>query len=302
MRVSPRFQPAAALIVVLTAGSPTGAQPPSADPALRSPGVDQVLFEQQRRERRNDGYSPAQGGMSTASAPSLPDGTPFSRLAGRLTYSADGATAFTPLDAEGKPGPTLALLPGSARMRAGRLLSASADAAVLLTGQYYGYRNESLLLLTSITRNDTPGDAPPATVPPADPNPSARDVAGRLEAGRTSPRALDPRADVGAERATGPSESRLREGEILTGRAGRLVTAADGEPALAFDNDPDSPAWPALPIVRCRMRERVEAVLAGRAEGPRVRMSGRLLVDNDRAYLMPTYFQVLPEGDLAPRQ
>ncbi|MBM4108673.1 MAG: hypothetical protein FJ255_07660 [Phycisphaerae bacterium] len=299
MRVSRFTLPphSAAGLLLLAAGLASGAHtPPSADPALRSPGADQVLFEQQRRERNDDAYSPTSGGSTIGRAPGIPDGTPFTRLKGRLVQSPDGDLAFEPADAQHPV--ALPLIPGSARARLDPL--AAANTTVLLTGQYYGYRDQTLVLVSTFARADAPDAAPPPPDAPPPANPTARELAERLDAQRSAPRALDPRADAAPTRPD--ALSGLREGEILAGRAGRLVTGPDGTPALAFDNDLDSPAWPALPVVRCRMRERFEAVLAGRAEGPRVRASGRLLVENGRAYLMPTLFQVLPDSDLTPRQ
>lgn len=275
-----------------------GQTPPSADPALRSPGVDQVLLEQQRRQRRDEGYSPSSGGAPPTPAPGIIDGTPFTGLTGRLGLSEDGTLVLEPDDPSAAPAGRLAILPGAARARLQRLLASAGQARVRVTGQFYGYRQETLVLVSTFTRAEGASEpAPVAPTTPADPNPAARDLAASLEATRAGPRALDPRAEE-----TPRAESRLREGEILAGRAARLITGPDGMPALAFDNDPDSPAWPPLSIVPCRMRERLEAVLAGRAEGPRVRASGRLLVEHDRAFVLPTFFQVLPDSDLASRQ
>ncbi len=285
------------ILTLLLSAAADAQSPPSADPALRSPGVDQVLFEQLRRERRDEAYAPATGGSSAARPAAVPDGTPFTRVTGRLILTDEGALVFEPSDASLRASGRLEILPGGARERLHKLLAVDGIGEVMLTGQFYGYRNRRLALVSTFARAEGVDAAPPAAMLPADPNPEARDLATRLESARSGPRALDRHAE-----ATPRSDVRLRDGEILTGRTGRLVTGASGEPTLAFDNDPDSPALPALPIVHCRMRERLEAVLGGRAEGPRVRMSGRLLVENDRPHLLPTFFQVLPDTDLITRQ
>lgn len=284
--------------VALPVAYPVGAQvPPSADPALRVPGVDQVLSEQERRRNRDDAYSPTTGGVTTPRAPALPDGTPIVRLPGRLALADDGSLIFRPAEASAGIAGPLTVMPGAARERLLKLLAAEGSIDVLITGQFYGYRHHALILISTFVRAEGIADAPTPHQPLNEPNPAALDLAGRLESARDGPRALDRRAEA-APRA----DSRLREGEILTGRTGRLVIGPDGEPALAFDNDPDSPARPPLRIVPCRMRERIEAVLGGRAEGPRVRASGRTLVENDRPYLLPTFFQILPDSDLLTRQ
>jgi hypothetical protein len=294
MRLIDRAIPLATLLLAHPAAANV---PPSADPALRVPGVDQVLSEQERRTSRDDAFSPTTGGAATPRAPALPDGTPIVRLPGRLAVADDGSLLFRPTDASAGIADPLTVMPGAARERLLKLLAAEGSIDVLITGQFYGYRHRALILVSTFVRAEGAADAPTSHPPHNEPNPTALDLAGRLESARVGPRALDRRAEAAPR-----SESRLREGEILTGRTGRLVTGPDGEPALAFDNDPDSPARPPLRIMPCRMRERLEAVLGGRAEGPRLRASGRLLVENDQAYLLPTFFQILPDSDLITRQ
>jgi hypothetical protein len=258
------------------------------------------------------------------------EGTFFAARRGSVARFATGDIVFIPSPPanDGVPPDPAMLLQPSAKLT--QLLTAlSGDVAeVSISGQVFVYRGRHHLLVTafSISAADetVPTDPaatptiPPATSPPTSPttpdtnqdanpdanqdaNPGVDELIKALEGDR-GPRAIDPSPSTKPEGAA--PGTLLAEGTVLIARSGRLVRPVDvnGRICFSFDNDPDSPTPPPILIAPCRMLEQMEALTYLRGESTALRMSGRILVFKGRNYLLPTMFQAVRTGDIAPLQ
>jgi hypothetical protein len=94
------------------------------------------------------------------------------------------------------------------------------------------------------------------------------------------------------------------EGTILVSKRGRVVrlTGEGGRLGFALDNDPNSPAQPPMILHPCRVMESMEAMASLKGENVSYRVSGRVMVFAGKNYLLPTFYQLVPKGDITPRQ
>jgi hypothetical protein len=165
----------------------------------------------------------------------------------------------------------------------------------------------------------SPASAPvPSTTTPADSDPRVTDLIRDLEQSRTGPRRVSPAPSAPAVVTpaapvapaqvatadvvkTGPLSN---EGSLLTSRRGRLVRLANEGGRLGFviDNDPNSPGAAPMILQPCRVMQQMESLSAMRGDAMSFRVSGRVMVYAGKNYLLPTFFQLPPKTDIAPRQ
>lgn len=175
--------------------------------------------------------------------------------------------------------------------------------------------------------------APVAVAAPADnisndqavKDPRVTDLIRDLEGSRTGvasgePRRLTPQAPVPQQPIvpvveSKPADERVvitddkqtsisNEGTIIVSKRGRVVrlVSEGGRLGFAVDNDPNSPARPPMILQPCRVMERMEAMAASKGDNVSYRVSGRVMVFGGKNYLLPTFFQLVPKGDITPRQ
>jgi hypothetical protein len=281
LRGAPRAAPSVLLLtVVALAGAVAG--PSSAGP----PGV-----EVSRQGR----------------VPLLPEGAVLQGAIGSVRFDeVDRVWVFEPRVSAAELSRQFILHPGGAR---GDLLSALATAEgdrveCEIWGTVFIYRGRNHLLATAanpIEAPPAPIEAPPviAPIPQPAPQPDAfeeDDLAARLErelearVGR-APRAFEPVQVEGDVAAPVVSERRWqrRRGHF------RRDTAA-GMLLFVPEADGTGEREPPLMVLPCRMLERIEAAIAG-PTAPRIqRVSGLVIVEGDRRYLLPTAFEVPQEG------
>ena len=256
----------------------------------------------------------------------LAEGTYVPRMVGRVVKVARGEVVFAPDVDQGEQGmagtpnplPLMVLLPSVRRDQLSAALGGvwRADGAqpesggaerYVLGGQVYVYHGRSHLLCSTFSTASSA--MPKGTVPTTGADSAAPGRAGvdeliqQLEEASGGQRALTP----GARRRDKEDESvaaAMAEGSVVTNRRGRLVRLSDEDGRLAFvvDNDPDSPAMPAMVLVPCQMLEQVEGVVAARGQEVVVRMSGRVLTSANKASLLPVYFRVERRADITPGQ
>ncbi len=268
----------------------------------------------------------------------LAEGTYVPRIGGRVVKTTRGEIVFAPdTQQEGgaaaglpSPLPLMVLLPsvrrdqlsaamedgiGADAKRTGSTSIAASDRAVL-GGQVYVYHGRSYLLCSTFSsastapkskdpqspqRPEKPAASPAA--PSAPERPGVQELIHELEKSAEEQRALTP----GTRRRVSEDDSvaaAISEGSVVSNRRGRLVRLTDERGRLAFvvDNDPDSPALPALVMVPCQMLEQIEGVVAARGPEISVKMSGRVLTSNNKAMLLPVFFQVERRTDVTPGQ
>lgn len=270
-----------------------------------------------------------------------PEGTFLLTRRGVVVQSETGEYVFLPAKesgggkADAAAPPTLAqtplvLLPSQRLAQLVTKVSSPADAVgVSVSGQVFAYRDRQYLLLSMFTFESspvTPDVSPPAKSSGEAPRKraaaqaSADELMGDLEKRSGTSRAM---GDVPAATPAPPAPrtgedseaskslrgveriaaSLKTEGTVLTGKRGRIVrSGADRSIAIAIDNDPDSPAGSPMPMLPCRVLETMEALVGQRGDSLAVRFSGRVTVYLGKNYLLPTMYQVVRPGDVAPMQ
>lgn len=166
----------------------------------------------------------------------------------------------------------------------------------------------------STSQNSAPHNATPDRASmTADPR--VEDLMRSLEADRgearvleptrsAAPGAAEPNEGLGANGGAGASLAPLAEGTLFSMRRGRLVRSDrdGGKYVFAFDNDPNSKAPGAMPLLPCRLLELMERTASLRGEDLVFRVSGRVTVFDGRNYLMPITYQVGRSNDVTPLQ
>ncbi|MBX3390091.1 MAG: hypothetical protein KF691_11650 [Phycisphaeraceae bacterium] len=204
-----------------------------------------------------------------------------------------------------------------------------AETRVEVSGQLFVYRERQQLLPTifTVTRAPTPASIPakpaaPAakdeseeatSVRPGD-DPEVADIIKQLETRRsealpqisiTNPKdektddskaATEPEAEH-----AGAARSLVPEGTIFTDRRGRLVRMGD-RLGIAFDGDANTPAEPAMYIIRSKALERLEGAIANRTGTLDIVMTGRVYAYRNQNYILPLHAQLEPVGQIRPLQ
>jgi len=97
------------------------------------------------------------------------------------------------------------------------------------------------------------------------------------------------------------SRSLVPEGTIFTDRRGRLVRIGD-RLGIAFDGDANTPAEPAMYIIRSKALERLEGAISSRTGSVDIVMTGRVYTYRNQNYILPLMAQLEPQGQLKPLQ
>jgi hypothetical protein len=185
-----------------------------------------------------------------------------------------------------------------------------AQSTFAISGEVFSYRGVNYLLPTAAAlesaRTQPPASQPALPTPAPAGSAEVQDLIRRLEAQRDRPRTLDPAAMQGRPAADSDSSARaniIAEGKTLVRRKGRLVRTASGDYAFVFDAG--SGAEPSLdrplPLAPCLMLQQMESLPGRLGDAAVIELSGRILVYNNRNYLIPTLYQVQPKNDLQPR-
>jgi hypothetical protein len=98
-------------------------------------------------------------------------------------------------------------------------------------------------------------------------------------------------ARAGERQASGPG-ARLREGSMIQSRRARLTRSGTEMWSLVFDADASGLSDPPMIIAPCLGLELMEE-LATRPDGsPVILVSGQVLIDDGRLWLLPTSFRI----------
>jgi hypothetical protein len=257
----------------------------------------------------------------------IPEGTYLPRVVGRAVRTARGEVVFAPdatqpdtSAALPSPLPLMVLLPSVRRDQLASALTddplgvasdapaaptATTPKPYTLAGQVYVYHGRTYLLCSTFAALAASAKAPDAA--------SATDAHGavdqlitELERAGDERRVLTPGATSvrSRDRKDDAVIAAMTEGSVITSRRGRLLrlTEEGGRLAFVVDNDPDSPALPALVLLPCQVLEEVESVVAARGPEVSVKMSGRIVTAGSKASLLPVFFQVERRADITPGQ
>jgi hypothetical protein len=266
-------------------------------PVVDAPGLSNVDLSLPARRLYTEGtFLPARRG------------TLIRARTGDIIFLADTAPDARPA----RPEPPMILLAGQRLAQIDTAMSAPAfSGRAGIGGQVFVYRDRHYLLPTLFTplapdaepQPKEPAPAPPST--PQDPDPRIEDLIKDLESQRSAPRAITPLPAPAAQpEPDQPRANLLPEGTILVFRRARLIRLADhaGRIALAFDNDPDSPAPPPMLIEPCAQLQRIESLAASRGDSTPLKVSGRVLTYKGRNHLLPTFVQAISPGEVVPMQ
>lgn len=249
--------------------------------------------------------------------PLLPEGVVLQGAVGTIDFDQeDSVWLFRPRVSEAGLGRVLVILPGEVRADLAEVFAASVEASDEATpiefeifGRVYAHRGRNYLLASGLNRLEPspepetePAKAPatPPATPPAATDPfgddflEGDDLATRLEAeleaqvGRAPRSVAIDRPDAAVvevkERRIHRRRGHLRR-DVVTGTM-LFVPEADGTGAR-------DPQYELLP---CRELERLEA-FAARPETPRIiRLSGLVIEEGSRRFLLPSSFTAPREG------
>ncbi|GJQ28694.1 MAG: hypothetical protein HBSAPP03_05780 [Phycisphaerae bacterium] len=310
-------------LVAVVLAQPQGT-PPSRDPALTSPAVEDRLVEQQRKSLNTDpiapvarppaqtaipGVPPPRGvTLSISGRARLPEGAFLDPTPGLIRRASTGDVIFDPLPrADGTPlPPTFILLPCALLAD---ILAGEADRTVVLGGQAFSYQARPYLLPTIVLHDDVPAITPadatrPHPASPVDAEMSAADLIKAMETGAI-PRTIIPLDQVEDPRSRSalPTEQ-ADDGKLLVNRRARIVRLpqAGGRFGVTFDNDHDSPTSGPLVLLPCRALERLEATASHRGDAAAYTVSGRVYTFDGQSYLLPVFVQVQRQTDVTPMQ
>ncbi|MGH7243516.1 MAG: hypothetical protein ACREJD_08890 [Phycisphaerales bacterium] len=269
----------------------------------------------------------------------FPEGTFLVRRTGTVRILKTGEAVFipdvpSPRDARRRGERPMILLPSQTLSALQSSIATSAnpeETRVEVSGQLFVYRERQQLLPTIFTvvraapapvdagakpmaaptHHDESGEA--TSVRPGD-DPEVADIIKQLESRRseTLPPISNATPDAAkgedarsftaadAERANA-SRSLVPEGTIFTDRRGRLVRIGD-RLGIAFDGDANTPAEPAMYIIRSKALERLEGAIGNRTGGVEIVLTGRIYTYRNQNYILPLMAQLEPQGQLKPLQ
>jgi hypothetical protein len=241
-----------------------------------------------------------------------PEGTFLPSRPGRLIKARTGDVIFLPDAAEGRSEPPLVLLAGQRRAQIESAMAAPGfGGRAAVGGQVFVYRSNHYLLPTLFSPITQPAEPDPAATPAPVPGPApaaeaadprVEDLIKDLESRRGGPRALAPQ--LASAQPEADPRPLLPEGTVLVFRRARIVRLPEdaGRIAVAFDNDPDSPAPPPMLVEPCAQLQRLEGLAASRGESVPVKVSGRVLTYKGRNHLLPTFVQPIATAEVVPMQ
>jgi hypothetical protein len=249
----------------------------------------------------------------------LPEGSFIAGQEGTLVRTPSGDRLFVYLPDEGHKPVALLMVPC---LELERLEKAAADSQAeaplfLLTGQILAYHRRNYLLPSAWTQLRTPAPAEGEVEPAAENPDPARTVPAdddeianlirELELSRDDPQALLRRGnrlwlaprqanETDEENPEGPPD-----GSLISRRTGRFVRQGVVW-VITFDNDSESETKKDVPLIvlPCLNHEKLERLAGRRADEFQVEISGRVFQYKGRHYLLPSVFQVVPEGDVRP--
>ena len=242
--------------------------------------------------------------------PLLPEGVVLTGAVGRVEFDeVDSVWVFRPRVSEQGLERALILLPGEVRVDVAEVFadaaSASPPSEFEIFGRVFLHRGRNYLLASGINRVEPPTVADePATAPAADSSAATigddafldddSDLAARLEReleaeiGRV-PRSVAVERDDAAVVPVRERRIHARRGHLRRDiRTGTLVFVPEADGTGSRD--------PQAELLPCRMLEQLEAFAARPSAPPIVRLSGVLIEEGPRRYLLPTAYSVPSEG------
>jgi hypothetical protein len=246
----------------------------------------------------------------------LPEGTFLTTRAGRLVKARTGDTIFLPDPVEGGATlPAMVLLPSQRLAQIETTMAAPGFSGdVIIGGQVFVYRGHEYLLPTTFSQPAPAKPEPagatqppaPATNPATDSDPRVEDLIKDLESQRSAPRALTPNTPANTATPPDPKDNApvMQEGTLMTFKRARIIRLPDhaGRVAIAFDNDPNSPAPAPMIVQPCAELQRLESLAASRGDALALKVSGRVLTYKSRNYFLPTLIQTTSPGEVVPMQ
>lgn len=292
-----------------------------------------------RRDATIPGLSPET--FTVAPGRYFPEGTFLVRRTGTVRILKTGEAVFipdmpSPRDARRRGERPMILLPSQTLAALQSSIASSAnpeETRVEVSGQLFVYRERQQLLPTifTVVRASAPVEPAPKAEAPAPTNeageatsvrpgddPEVADIIRQLESRRSE--ALPPISGAAVDAGLGAgkneegrsitaadadrsnaSRSLVPEGTLFTDRRGRLVRIGD-RLGIAFDGDANTPAEPAMYIIRSKALERLENVIATRSGSVDIVMTGRVYTYRNQNYILPLMAQMEPQGQLKPLQ
>lgn len=258
---------------------------------------------------------------SAALRPILTEGSFIAGQEGTVVGTPSGDKLFVYLPNEGEKSIALLLVPC---LELERLEDAAAQSGIetpvfKMTGQILAYHKRNYLLPSAWTqlRPEDPGkptglepdvgrDSGKTPATPVDDDEIAA-LIDELERSRDNPQAslrrgdrvwLSPRqASESDDETLGP----LSDGDMISRRTGRFVRQGVVW-IISFDNDAEADRDQDAPLIvlPCLNHEKLEKLAGRQSDEFTVQISGRVFLYRGRFYLLPSVFQVVPEGDVRP--
>ncbi len=300
-------------------GLPTPVAP---TPVTPNPEVDQIVkdLEQAATRRTPIGptippstRSPTPGGSALAPR-LLREGTFLSNRRGRVSRNDRGESLITfDADAQGRAEPPMMLHPTQNLASAQRLIERSdVPVTLIVSGQVFAYHGRNFLLLsrpaevvraatasTGAPTSASPGAAAPGAGPagpqakPARVSEAER-VMAELEQGAAGPGPRTETIRPETAREERITAAAVREGAFIASRRGRMVRSATGAWTFAFDTDPESKGDLPMTLLPCVNLMAMEEMAQRSGEALSLTVSGQVLSQNGRTYLLPTMYVVQP--------
>lgn len=328
------------LVPCARAGDPTtGTATPGAAPSSPFRPNTNVPPAEEGTGARRDATIPGLSPETFTVAPGryFPEGTFLVRRTGTVRILKTGEAVFipdmpSPRDARRRGERPMILLPSQTLAALQSSIASSAnpeETRVEVSGQLFVYRERQQLLPTifTVVRASAPIEAAPKPAAPAATNemgeatsvrpgddPEVADIIRQLESRRSE--ALPPISGATVEAAkneegrsitaadadrSNASRSLVPEGTIFTDRRGRLVRIGD-RLGIAFDGDANTPAEPAMYIIRSKALERLENSISSRTGSVDIVLTGRVYTYRNQNYILPLMAQLEPQGQLKPLQ